>query len=300
MKSSIRFLSALGTASLLLASCSIKNSFGQEVNSENAESLICSASKTYPSQVKEDPGYKNTGGKWERDGTKDEWFTSSYDVRYNAKGEDIGEWQPTLVSTGDIYGKTYEEQLKTPGTFVPHSKVIAKNPGNIILLSQPGLGYESVNVLDFKSKRCHQYVAGVEPLNIEAIKEFYRGNYTESSAEAFDKSQKTDVAGYMFELTGGSTKTSALPVASTNAPKAWKPGDDWRDDQCKSQTDEKGKPVTVCQARYDGDKTYIGVYWDDGKTEIVGSCDTPQDLSSKGLTGEAVSKWAKTLCKIPG
>ena len=78
---------------------------------------------------------------------------------------------------------------------------------------------------------------------------------------------------------------------------AWEPGDDWQDSQCRSTRDKAGDNVEVCQAIYDGNKVYLGAYWDDG-SEVVGPCSTadPQPIEYKGMTKAEARTWVKSYC----
>jgi hypothetical protein len=55
--------------------------------------------------------------------------------------------------------------------------------------------------------------------------------------------------------------------------------------------------VEVCQAIYDGNKVYLGAYWDDG-SEVVGPCSTadPTPIEYKGMTKAEARTWVKTYC----
>jgi hypothetical protein len=78
---------------------------------------------------------------------------------------------------------------------------------------------------------------------------------------------------------------------------AWEPGDDWQDSQCRTTRDKAGDNVEVCQAIYDGNKVYLGAYWDDG-SEVVGPCSAadPQPIEYKGMTKAEARTWVKSYC----
>ncbi|MEY4803049.1 MAG: hypothetical protein RLZZ274_1780 [Cyanobacteriota bacterium] len=55
--------------------------------------------------------------------------------------------------------------------------------------------------------------------------------------------------------------TGCLGLALTpSAALAWEPGDDWRDNQCRTTSDASGNPLEVCQGICDGEKIYLGAY----------------------------------------
>lgn len=89
----------------------------------------------------------------------------------------------------------------------------------------------------------------------------------------------------------------ATPPVAADGPKDWKPGDDFSDDQCKSEQDDEAAPVQVCRAQYDQDKTYLAIYWDDGKASIVGPCATPDDFEVEGLGKDDAQTWIDYYCK---
>lgn len=78
---------------------------------------------------------------------------------------------------------------------------------------------------------------------------------------------------------------------------AWEPGDDWKASQCQSVRDTSGAPVNKCQAIYDGNKVYIGIYWNDG-SEVVGPCSTqdPAPILFKGMSQSEADSWVETYC----
>jgi hypothetical protein len=84
-------------------------------------------------------------------------------------------------------------------------------------------------------------------------------------------------------------------VVSPLASKAWEPGDDFEDNQCRTTRDRSGALVEVCQAIYDGNKVYLGAYWDDG-AEVVGPCSTadPTPIEYQGMTKAEARTWVKT------
>ena len=92
--------------------------------------------------------------------------------------------------------------------------------------------------------------------------------------------------------------TGCLGLALTpTAALAWEPGDDWRDSQCRTNRDVSGNPVEVCQGIYDGNKIYLGVYWNDN-SEVVGPCSTqdPAPIEFKGMSKSDAKTWVKTYC----
>jgi len=89
----------------------------------------------------------------------------------------------------------------------------------------------------------------------------------------------------------------ATPPVVAEGSKDWKPGDDFRDDQCKSDQDDEGDPVQVCRAQYEQDKTYLAVYWQDGKASIVGSCATRDEIEVEGLEKDKAQTWIDYYCK---
>jgi hypothetical protein len=92
------------------------------------------------------------------------------------------------------------------------------------------------------------------------------------------------------------TSGTTQPSAPGNTSNSWKPGDDWREDQCKDEKDDEGQSLNVCKANYDGDKVFIGLYWSDGKAELAGSCESPKDFYVKGLSPDEVKLWQKEVC----
>jgi len=55
--------------------------------------------------------------------------------------------------------------------------------------------------------------------------------------------------------------------------------------------------LQVCRAQYDQDKTYLAIYWDDGKASIVGPCATPDDFEVEGLGKDDAQTWIDYYCK---
>ena len=55
--------------------------------------------------------------------------------------------------------------------------------------------------------------------------------------------------------------------------------------------------MQVCRAQYDQGKTYLAVYWDDGKASIVGPCATPDDFEVEGLGKDDAQTWIDYYCK---
>ncbi|MEI6359763.1 MAG: hypothetical protein WCO50_05480 [Synechococcus sp. ELA619] len=104
-----------------------------------------------------------------------------------------------------------------------------------------------------------------------------------------------------LRLHGPSAKAPETQVATppevAEGPTDWKPGDDFRDDQCKSDKDDEGDSVQVCRAQYGQDKTYLAVYWDDDKASIVGPCATQDEIEIKGLEKENAQTWINYYCK---
>jgi hypothetical protein len=92
------------------------------------------------------------------------------------------------------------------------------------------------------------------------------------------------------------TACLGLALAPTSA-RAWEPGDDWQDSQCRTTRDEGNNTVEVCQAIYDGNKVYLGAYWDDG-SEVVGPCSAadPEPIEYKGMTKAEARSWVKAYC----
>jgi hypothetical protein len=94
------------------------------------------------------------------------------------------------------------------------------------------------------------------------------------------------------------TGASALGLAlAPTAALAWQPGDDWKDSQCQSVRDKSGALVNKCQAIYDGNKVYIGVYWSDG-SEVVGPCSVqdPAPILYKGMSQSEAESWVEAYC----
>ena len=100
----------------------------------------------------------------------------------------------------------------------------------------------------------------------------------------------------MFKQLLALTGCIGLALAPTTA-QAWEPGDDWQDSQCRTTRDEGGNSVEVCQAIYDGNKVYLGAYWNDG-SEVVGPCsaEDPEPIEYKGMTKAEARAWVKTYC----
>ena len=96
---------------------------------------------------------------------------------------------------------------------------------------------------------------------------------------------------HLLALTG----CISLALAPTTA-QAWEPGDDWKDSHCRTTRDKGRNRVEVCQAMYDGNKVYLGAYWDDG-SEVVGPCYTggPR-IEYKGMSKAEALSWVKTYC----
>ena len=82
-----------------------------------------------------------------------------------------------------------------------------------------------------------------------------------------------------------------------NAALAWEPGDDWKDSQCQTIRDAGGDLLNKCQAIYDGNKVYIGMYWDDG-AEVVGPCSAadPEPIEFKGMSKKDAQSWVENYC----
>jgi hypothetical protein len=92
--------------------------------------------------------------------------------------------------------------------------------------------------------------------------------------------------------------TGCVGLALTPAAAlAWEPGDDWVDSQCRTTSDVSGNPVEVCQGIYDGNKVYLGVYWNDD-SEVVGPCspEDPTPIEFKGMSKSDAKTWVKTYC----
>lgn len=94
--------------------------------------------------------------------------------------------------------------------------------------------------------------------------------------------------------------TVAITLGLSLAPKtalAWEPGDDWKKSQCKTIRDAGGNLLNKCQAIYDGNKVYIGMYWDDG-AEVVGPCSAadPEPIEFKGMSKRDAQSWVENYC----
>ena len=100
----------------------------------------------------------------------------------------------------------------------------------------------------------------------------------------------------MFRAAVAITGCLGLALAPISAW-GWEPGDDWQDSQCRTTRDSSGTSVEVCQAIYDGNKVYLGAYWDDG-SEVVGPCSSadPEPIEYKGMTRAEARSWVTTYC----
>ena len=89
---------------------------------------------------------------------------------------------------------------------------------------------------------------------------------------------------------------SALLVSSTPAI-AWEPGDDWRDEQCRSVIDGANRVANVCRGIYGRGEIFLGIYWRDG-AEVVGPCDATESwpVEYRGLSRADAYDWLVEYC----
>ena len=89
---------------------------------------------------------------------------------------------------------------------------------------------------------------------------------------------------------------SALLVSSTPAI-AWEPGDDWRNDQCRSVIDGANRVANVCRGIYGRGEIFLGIYWRDG-AEVVGPCNASEywPIEYRGLSRADAYDWLVEYC----